>query len=84
MLCIPHASNMYSTFLWLDSWHPSGILIEVFGCKVVYDAHNRLEAKLSSIILNGARFWRPVRSEALVEIQARLHEVRFGPYDKLV
>ncbi|XP_059446512.1 uncharacterized protein LOC132178068 [Corylus avellana] len=68
----------------IDSWHPSGILIDVFGHRVVYDAHSSLEAKLSSVILNGDWFWRRARSEALVEIQARLHEIRFGPYDKPV
>jgi hypothetical protein len=59
-------------------------LVEAFGHRVVYDAHSRLEAKLSSIILNGEWFWKPVRSKALVEIQARLHEIRFGHYDKLL
>jgi hypothetical protein len=39
--------------MWLDSWHPSGILLETFGQRVVYDAHSIVEAKLSSVILNG-------------------------------
>jgi hypothetical protein len=68
--------------LWLDSWHPSGILLENYGHRVVYDAQSRVEAKLSSVILNGEWFWRPGRSKDLVEIQARLHEVRLGLYDK--
>ncbi|XP_059433958.1 uncharacterized protein LOC132167079 [Corylus avellana] len=76
--------NGENIFLWQDSWHPSGILIEVFGHRAVYDAHSSLEAKLSSVILNGDWFWRPARSEALVEIQTRLHEIKFGPYDKPV
>ncbi|XP_059451249.1 uncharacterized protein LOC132182059 [Corylus avellana] len=41
-------------------------------------------AKLSSVILNGEWHWRPARSDALVEIQARLPEIRFAPYDKPV
>jgi hypothetical protein len=40
-------------FLWFDCWHPDGILIDVFGHRVVYDAQSNLKAKLSSIILNG-------------------------------
>jgi hypothetical protein len=36
--------------LWLDWWHPMGVLFEKFGFKVVYDAHSTLEAKLSSVI----------------------------------
>ena len=51
---------------------------------VVYDAHSSLEAKLSFVILNGDLFCRPAKSEALVEIQARIHDVRFGTYDKTV
>ncbi|XP_059436288.1 uncharacterized protein LOC132169238 [Corylus avellana] len=74
--------NGENIFLWLDSWHPSRILFEVFGHRVVYDAHSSVEAKLSSVILNGDWFWRPARFEVLVEIQARLHEISFGPYDK--
>jgi hypothetical protein len=48
----------------------------------VCDAQSRVEAKLSSVILNGEWYWRPARSDDLVEIQSRLHEVRLGLYDK--
>jgi hypothetical protein len=58
--------------MWLDSWHPAGILLETYGQRVVYDAHSSMEAKLSSVIVNGDWYWKPARSEALVEIQARL------------
>ncbi|XP_059430260.1 uncharacterized protein LOC132163900 [Corylus avellana] len=59
----------------------SGILYEVYGHRAVYDARSTVEAKLSSVILNGEWHWRPARSDALVEIQARLPEIRFAPYD---
>ena len=75
-------SNGKNIFLWLDSLHPSRILFEVFGRRVVDDAHSNVEAKLSPVILNGDWFWRPARFEALVEIQARLHEISFGSHDK--
>jgi hypothetical protein len=68
--------------LWLDWWHPMGVLFEKFGFKMVYDAHSTLEAKLSSVIQNGNWCWGPARSEALVEIQAGLYEVRLGSCDK--
>jgi hypothetical protein len=60
--------NGENIHLWLDSWHPLGILFEVFGYRVVYDAQSNLEAKLSSVIINGDWFWKPARSDALVEI----------------
>jgi hypothetical protein len=41
-----------------------------------------VEAKLSTVIRNGDWFWRPARSDALVEIQSKLAEVRFGVGDQ--
>jgi hypothetical protein len=70
--------------LWMDWWHPAGVLIEKFGYRAIYDAQSSLEAKFSSVIQNGNWFWGPARSEALVEIQARLSEVGLGPCDKPV
>jgi hypothetical protein len=54
--------------LWLDFWHPAGILLEKYGFRVVYDAQSSVEARLSSVINDGEWFWRPARFEALVEI----------------
>ena len=59
-----------------------GVLFEKFGFRMVYDAHSTLEAKLSSVIQNGNWCWGPARSEALVEVQAGLYEVRLGSFDK--
>jgi hypothetical protein len=70
--------------MWLDSWHPSGILLETFGQRVVYDAHSIAEAKLSSVILNGDWFWTPTRFEAFVEIQSRLSELNLGVHYKAI
>jgi hypothetical protein len=66
----------------MDNWHPTGALIEKYGYHIVYDAHSRLEAHLSSVISNGNWNWRPARSNDLVDIQARLSEVRIGTIDK--
>ena len=62
----------------MDLWHPARILLEKYGYRVVYDAQSRVDAKLSFVIYNGDRLWRPTRSEALVEIQSRLSEIRLG------
>jgi hypothetical protein len=67
--------------LWLDFWHPVGILLEKYGFRTVYDAQSSVEARLSSAINDGERFGRPARSEALVDIQSRLTEIRLGHCD---
>jgi hypothetical protein len=54
--------------LWMDCRYPDGILLDRYGYMAVYDVHSSVEAKLSSVIHNGDRFWRPARSEVLVEI----------------
>lgn len=67
-----------SIFLWLDWWHPSGILVDKFGFRVVYDAGSILEAKVASV-MNGTRWsWSLARSEALVHIQSQLPSVQFS------
>ena len=76
--------NGENIHMWLDSWHPSGILLETFGQRVVYDAHSNVKAKLSSVMLNGDWFWSSARSEALVEIQSRLSELYLGMHDKAI
>jgi hypothetical protein len=68
--------------LWMDFWHPAGILLEIYEYKVVYDAQSSVEAKLSFVIHNGDWLWRSARSEALVKIQARLPEISLGLSDK--
>ena len=70
--------------LWLDWWHPAGILIEQYGFRTVYDAHSHIKAKLSTVICNGEWLWRPARLDDLVEIQARLSDVTLGTCDKPV
>jgi hypothetical protein len=57
-------------------------LLDNYGYRVVYDAQSRVEAKLSSVISNGEWYWKPARSDDLVKIQSRLHEVKIGLQDK--
>ena len=58
--------------LWMDFWHHAGIVLETYGCRVVYDAQSSVEAKLFSVIQDGDWLWRPARFKALVDIQAGL------------
>jgi hypothetical protein len=68
--------------MWVDNWHPTGVLSEQYGLRVVYDAQSRLEAKLSTVLLNGDWCWCPATSDALVEIQSSLSEIKIGACDK--
>lgn len=70
--------------LWVDNWHPAGILLEKYGFRAVYDAQSHKDARLSTVLSNGCWAWRPARSDSLVEIQSRLPEVLIGECDKLI
>lgn len=48
--------NGCSTFLWLDNWHNLGPLFQKFGDRVAFNLGRCLNAKVNSIIHNGA--WR--------------------------
>lgn len=67
--------------LWTDWWHPDGILLEKFGSSVVYDAHSKMDAKLSSVIREGNWLWAPARFDALVEFQSKLSLIEIGEKD---
>jgi hypothetical protein len=68
--------------LWLDNWHPFGVLFEKYGYRIIYDSQSLLDSKLDSVLRNGVWCWKPARSEALVDIQSRLLEVHLGTFDK--
>lgn len=65
-----------SIHLWLNWWHPDGIPYDHYGYRVVYDARNKLEAKLSSVIKGKEWERQPARSENLVKIQSKLPMVK--------
>jgi hypothetical protein len=44
-------------FLSLDLWHPDGILYDLYGYRVIYDAKSKMDAKLSSVIRDQYWFW---------------------------
>jgi hypothetical protein len=49
-------------------WHPDGVLYEVYGHRVVYD----------SVLRKKVCSWPPARSDSLVQIQNRLHDMEIG------
>jgi len=67
-------------FMWYDSWHPAGCLIEKYGLRTTYDAGHNIGPMLSSIIKNGEWHWKSARSES-VEIQCRLPDISIGNKD---
>lgn len=67
-----------SIYLWLDFWHPDGILYDQYGYIIFYDARNKLDVKLSSISKGKERGWLPARSESLINIQGKLPLVKLG------
>jgi hypothetical protein len=71
----------HSIFLWLDCWHPAGRLLDTYGYRIVYDTGSNLDARVSSILIDGRWVWPPARSDLLVEIQSRLFDVAIGERD---
>jgi hypothetical protein len=63
---------------------PSSYLLDRYGYQIVYDSGLPLNSKLSDIIKDGEWFWAAARSEDLVAIQAKLHEVDVGGSDLTV
>jgi hypothetical protein len=53
--------NGKDIFLWLDWWHPAGVVIEKCGYRVIYDACSHIDAKLWSVLCNGVWLWWPGR-----------------------
>ena len=67
---------------WHDARLPDGMLLQKYGCRVVYDATSHLEAKLASVLHNKIWTWRPGRSDHLVNIQSKLPLIDFKEEDK--
>lgn len=62
--------------MWLENWHPHGTLFEKYGFRVIYDAHSRIEARLSTVMKNGVWCWRHAISDELLDIQGSLPDIR--------
>jgi hypothetical protein len=63
--------NGINIHLWTNWWHP-------VVYRAIYDSQSHLNSRLSSVIRDGLWFWKPARSDALVEIQSKLFMVDFG------
>lgn len=57
-------------------------MLDKYGYRAIYDAQSHLNSRLSSVIKDGLWFWKPARSNALVEIQSKLFMVDFGVRDE--
>lgn len=66
--------------MWVDNWHLAGVLLEQYGFRVSYDGQSRL--RLNSLLSLSNRCWRCAMSDAFVEIQSRLLEIKIGVCDK--
>jgi hypothetical protein len=53
-----------------------------YGHRVVYDADNKVEAKLTSVLKDKEWRWQPVRSDELVSIQSKLPMAKIGSADQ--
>lgn len=52
----PHVSHLLGngqcTKLWLEPWHPGGVLIHIYGERLYHDADSRRDALVSTILVN--------------------------------
>lgn len=72
--------NGESIRLWLDVWHPSGVLVKHYGERIRYDSGMNRLSKVKSILYNGE--WRhgPLTSHSLMEAWAALQSIeRLSP-----
>jgi hypothetical protein len=45
-------------FLWLDHWHPDGILLETYCPRIINDAGSHLNPKMSTVIQDKNWYWQ--------------------------
>lgn len=64
--------NGLSTHLWWDNWHPTGLLMQKYGNRIIYGATFFLNAKVACLIVDSTWRWPPVKSDDLVAIQVAL------------
>jgi hypothetical protein len=69
-------------FLWLDNWHPDGVLLDRYGPRIIYEAGSHLNAKLATVIQEKNWYWQAAKSENLVKIQSKLPLVSIDEEDQ--
>lgn len=69
--------------LWLDNWHPRGVLIKQYGDRIRYDTGMDRLSSLNSILTNGVWHPPPATSMDLMEAWSDLHSLEMlRPTDK--
>lgn len=65
--------NGNNTPLWLDKWHPKGILMKEYGEQIKYDMASHRLTSVASILQNGE--WCPSRaiSHVFTDVCSDLH-----------
>ena len=58
--------NGMNTFLWFDTWLPSGPIVSCYGNIIIYDSGLLREARVSTIIQNGNWAWPVANSPDLL------------------
>lgn len=68
--------NGSRVLLWLDNWHPKGVLASVYSQHTIFNLEIPLTAFLSVVIRDGHWAWPPARTHEMLEIQhsaAQIH-----------
>ncbi|XP_042521313.1 uncharacterized protein LOC122094777 [Macadamia integrifolia] len=80
----PHVHHLIGdgrlTNLWLDNWHPSGILLKRFGDRIQYDVESPRLAKVVDILREGEWHPSPPTSMELMETWGALPDIHKLPY----
>lgn len=58
-----------NTKLWLEKWHPEGILIKIFGESIRYDVGSDRMSIVASIIQNGEWHLGPRASHCFMQVK---------------
>lgn len=61
--------------MWLDNWHPCGVLLNTFGDRIRYDAGLDRMTKVDRFLVDGSWIPFPTRSADLREVGARLNTI---------
>ncbi|XP_058211454.1 uncharacterized protein LOC131323619 [Rhododendron vialii] len=57
------------TFLWLNNWHPSGLLYKLFYARLISILGRSISATVSTVIQNGEWHWPKLQNSVIHQIQ---------------
>lgn len=61
--------NGENTFLWMDNWHPVGLLLDKYDNRIIDDSSLRRNAKMENIINGKDWKWSMENSVDLIEVK---------------